>query len=63
MTLRRCQSCSLFYDKKLGVCPDCETPAYGFCKALAMGKVNGHLNDMLRSADRERRFERSLRSR
>ena len=60
MTYRRCQNCALFYDKKEPVCTGCGTPAYGFSKPLATAKVNGHLNNMLRSADREARIGRSL---
>lgn len=59
MTYRRCQECALFYDKKLGVCPDCGTAAYGFSKPLATAKVNGHLYDMARSADREAKYARA----
>ena len=60
MTTRRCQNCTSFYDKKLGICPDCDTPAYAFSKPLATGKLNSHLNGMLRSADREAKVARSL---
>jgi hypothetical protein len=63
MTYRRCQGCATFYDKKLGDCPECGTPAYAFSKPLATGKVNSHLYGMARSADREAKIERSLRSR
>jgi predicted nucleic acid-binding Zn-ribbon protein len=63
MTYRRCQSCATFYDKKLGDCPECGTEAYAYSKPLHSGKVNSNLYDMARSADREAKFERSLRSR
>lgn len=63
MTYRRCQNCTLFYDKKEPVCTGCGTPPYGFSKPLATGRVNGHLYDMARSAHKEAQIERSLRSR
>ena len=63
MTQRRCQGCRTFYDKKLGDCPDCGQAPYAHNKWLVTAQLNGNLNDMHRSADRERKFERSLRSR
>lgn len=59
MTYRRCQNCSLFYDKKEPVCAGCGTPPYGFSKPLVTGKLNGHLYEMARSADREAKFARA----
>lgn len=59
MTQRRCQECHIFYEKKLGVCPDCGTPAYAISKPLHTGKVNGQLYDMARSADKEAKFARA----
>ena len=60
--LVRCNNCRKFFKAIYRECPDCGQPRPGFNKWLATAKLNGHLNDQLRSADRERRLERSLRS-
>lgn len=62
-SLIRCNGCRAWFEKVQHECPECGTPRPGFCKALAMGKVNGHLYDMARSAHKEAQIERSLRSR
>jgi predicted amidophosphoribosyltransferase len=59
----RCNGCRVWFTKDRTECPECGQARPGFSKALAMGKVNGHLYDMARSADREAKIERSLRSR
>ena len=55
----RCNGCREWFPKVHSECPECGHPRPGFCKALAMGKVNSHLYDMARSADREAKYARA----
>lgn len=43
MTERRCHSCGEFYDKKLGPCPACATPAHQPSSHMYTSKLNRHL--------------------
>ncbi len=55
----RCNGCREWFPKTTPECPGCGHPRPGFSKPLATGKLNSHLNDMLRSADREAKFARA----
>lgn len=38
-----CRGCSLWFDKKLGGCPDCGRELPGFCKAIRTAQLNNQL--------------------
>lgn len=44
MTLRRCQVCATFYDKKAKQCPECATAKYPANEALISQRWASNLN-------------------
>jgi len=58
----RCNGCREWFEKVYHECPECGHARPGFNKWLVTAKLNGHLYDSVRSADKERQYERSLRS-
>jgi len=56
----RCNGCREWFPAVTPECPECGHARPGFSKPLATGKLNSHLNGMLRSADREAKVARSL---
>jgi rRNA maturation endonuclease Nob1 len=57
----RCNGCRKWFSADRHECPGCGHARPGFNKWLYTAKMNGQLNQQLVSADREKRFERSLR--
>jgi predicted nucleic acid-binding Zn-ribbon protein len=58
----RCNGCREWFDKVYHECPECGQVRPAFNKWLYTAKMNNQLYDQARVADKERRFEQSLRS-
>lgn len=56
----RCNGCHEWFDAKNHECPECGHVRPAYNKWLRTAQLNGHLNDQLRSADREAKVGRSL---
>jgi predicted nucleic acid-binding Zn-ribbon protein len=50
VTLRRCQGCGNFHDKKLATCPLCGVGRYGYNPHLYAAKLNTHLDEQKANA-------------